>query len=569
MSLLVSGVLFGAAPSVLDTDGFMRLTRVTELRLGAVGWWDGFAYRSNAPFGHSMHWTRPLDVLLLMLALPLETVAAPATALRYAAFVIGPLGLGLLAASTTWAFLPLLGKVGALVAGLGVAIQPALLAYGSVGRVDHHSLIFIAAAVLVGLSLRLVDRPTETRLAVSAGVVAGLGLWVSTEFLLPTAVVLLAFCVAWVIGGEPAPRAMQRLCAAWVVTVLVALMIERAPDLRSQDLDRISLVHFVVAVLAFAFWRMLPLVALAKLGRFGQALGAGAVAGLLLWFAVPSFVAGPFGDVPPELWGAWLSKVAELQPIWPFADNPTRAVYLLAGPLIGLLLVLAAVRTDAARRGRWVILAVALVGFIVMGTVQTRFVAYAQMLASVGWGWLAATLVARVGSTRSVKTSLRRVGAMLVGVAGFLVPVVAVTLLPAEASQPGVAESCELRDLVGVIDSRGDAPIVLAHVDWGPEILYRTDAQVLAAPYHRNVGGILDARAFLSGSVEHAARIAEERGVDLVAVCLERDAAYLGDDRSPGDLLSAIATGEEPAWLSLISASGGLKVYEVDRDLTP
>jgi hypothetical protein len=566
VSLLVSGVLTGADARIVDTDGFMRMSRIAELQSGDSGWWDSVASRSNAPFGHSMHWTRPLDALVLVMALPLQLFFDSERALRSAGLMVGPLVFASVAGTMAWAAFPLVGRVGAVVAGLGVALQPTLLAYGSVGRVDHHGLIFLTTAALLGLGVRLAQHPSTTR-AAAAGMVAAAGVWVSTELLLPIALFLMVFLVAWVVAGVPTAGVLRTFALWWAGGSVLALVVERAPDmLSSRDLDRVSAVHLLVAVLAATFW---TLVGVATTKRWQPrallATGAGAVTAAVLWLVVPSFVAGPFGDVPPALWDAWLSRVAELQPLWPFGANLARTVYLLTAPVIGVALAWRAGILDRPHRMVWWGLAAVIAGLVVLGVAQARFTAFSQLLATIAWGWLAATLVARVVDRRGLGGSLLRVGSMVAGVAGFLIPVILLALLSDTGPKSGAVADCDLDDVVVFLNDFGGKPVVLTHIDWGPEILYRTDASVLASPYHRNVGGILDARRFLASPPEEARVIADARSVSVVAVCPDRDAAYLGDDREAGDMLELVASGRPPEWLVSLPADSDLLVFTIAR----
>ncbi len=61
-------------------DGYMRLVRVEAL-YETGDWYDGVVHRSNAPYGESLHWTRPFDVVLLAGAAPLAPVVGFKTAL--------------------------------------------------------------------------------------------------------------------------------------------------------------------------------------------------------------------------------------------------------------------------------------------------------------------------------------------------------------------------------------------------------------------------------------------------------------------------------------------------------
>jgi hypothetical protein len=553
--------------SIVDTDGFMRINRILELRTGEVGWWDGFEYRSNAPFGHSMHWTRPLDVLVIVLAALAQPFGDTPSAVEVAALFVGPIIFAAVAAATAWASLPLVGRAGALVAGLGVVLQPALQSYGAVGRVDHHSLIFLCTALLLGLAVRFVLRGSRTVWSSLAGAVAGLGLWVSTEFLLPLGLLLLATAVAWVVAEKPGIQTMRRFSLWLWLSTITALLVERLPDaFSSRDLDRISLVHVVVTTLAGLFWILAGVMrGRSQIQRTAGGLTAAGALGLLLWLMVPSFVAGPFGDVPPALWEAWLGRVAELQPLWPFGENPFRTLYLLGAPVPALGLALVAARRERASAGIWWAIAGALLAVTLLGMYQARFTAFAQLLATLPWAWLASRLIDRIGDSRAPRAQLSRIGAMLVGTAGFLMPVLLAALfITGPIPSAGPIEECSNDELVAVVQRVGGQPAVLTHVDVGPELLYRTDARVIATPYHRNVDGILAARDFLSGDVESARLIASERRLDLVAVCPGRDAAYLGDRRSPTSLFDLLVAGEAPPWLRPIAFDTDLLIFAVD-----
>ena len=47
-----------------DSNSYMRLVRVRNLIEGG-DWHDHTIARANAPHGHTLHWSRPLDALLL------------------------------------------------------------------------------------------------------------------------------------------------------------------------------------------------------------------------------------------------------------------------------------------------------------------------------------------------------------------------------------------------------------------------------------------------------------------------------------------------------------------------
>jgi hypothetical protein len=158
----------------------------------------------------------------------------------------------------------------------------------------------------------------------------------------------------------------------------------------------------------------------------------------------PSFLAGPFGDVPAELWRDWLSGVVELHPLWPIGADPARTGYFLGAALLGAPIALwAALRSEAHDRPSWWFVAGSLVVTVVLGLMQLRLSAFAQILATFPWAWATGRVLARVGEGRRLGLSIARVGAMIVGVAGFLAPVLLVLLIPSATTAPsGPAEEC-------------------------------------------------------------------------------------------------------------------------------
>ena len=129
---LVRGALRG-------TDGYMRLVRVEALWQEG-DWYNTVLRRSNTPYGERQHWTRPLDVLLIAGAAPLEPLLGRRQALYWWGVAISPLLHVLTLLAFVWALWPLLGA-GTAYGALLFVPQPAMLAYYAAGRPDHHGLI--------------------------------------------------------------------------------------------------------------------------------------------------------------------------------------------------------------------------------------------------------------------------------------------------------------------------------------------------------------------------------------------------------------------------------------------
>ena len=138
-----------------DPDDIMRLVQVRDLIAGQ-GWFDLTQYRVDAANGGvAMHWSRLVDIpLVLVIAVLTPFVGAGAA--ETAALIIVPLiTLGivmLLAARIAWR---LLGDEEATLTSLVVALSiPALFQLGPL-RVDHHGWQIVCALVAVnGLMAR-------------------------------------------------------------------------------------------------------------------------------------------------------------------------------------------------------------------------------------------------------------------------------------------------------------------------------------------------------------------------------------------------------------------------------
>jgi len=80
---IMGGVLFG-------TDGYTRLNRVQFIyEQGA--WNDSIYPRSNAPYGESIHWIKPMELILLAGGIGLSVFVPFSTGLHVWGVIISPL----------------------------------------------------------------------------------------------------------------------------------------------------------------------------------------------------------------------------------------------------------------------------------------------------------------------------------------------------------------------------------------------------------------------------------------------------------------------------------------------
>ena len=273
--------------------------------------------------------------------------------------------LALCLIALAWAATPLLDRDARLFACLALLIQPTVVAYSSLGRPDHHSLLLLLFILFTGLVLRLLDGASELRLALAAGAVAALALWISPEALAFIAPGLAALGLGWLLGQGSLARHQRNLLASATVCLALALAIERGPDaLGAIENDRLSLVHVALFALLGLFWTVVPFrrdrthsafwqKRAARLGERPQlprhrrsapsghwpsmvlrallaGAGAAALAGLMLTM-FPALQAGPLGEVDPLYRQLRLERIVEIQPLVALDAFGARALGEAAG----------------------------------------------------------------------------------------------------------------------------------------------------------------------------------------------------------------------------------------------
>ncbi len=521
---------------LIDTDSYTRLVRVRELALSGDWFSDRFP-DSNAPYGDTMHWTRPLDVVLLALALPLRAVVDFDQALNIAGLAVSPLFHALAAIALLWAARPLLAAEARFYAAVIFLFQPSALSYGWVGRADHHSLLLFLSIVMLGFALRaMLPAPYGRRGWVVAGGLAALGLWISIEFLATIGVLLAA--LAWRGALNDATDAAPAVVTggSFAVGTIVALLVERGPGALATEYDRLSWVHALTAILIFAVFAVYAGFADLR-SRFRRCLALAGLAGLalaVLALIAPRLFAGPFAAVDPRLMRLFVARVAEMQPLVDFAT--WRASSRSAGVLLPLVagFVIAVRQSQAGGRKdapAWLLIAGGLLLFGTLTVLQQRWGGYGEALAAVSLASLAAALAAAV--ERRLASVLRLLAPAAVLIAFGLAPVLTIYLGARLFAQPAGASpafACPVAELAPTLRrltaERGRTVTIFAELSLGPEIVYRTGQHVVGTPYHRNTAGVVDTVAIeTTADAAQVRDILFKRRVDYVLLCAGSPAA--------------------------------------------
>ncbi len=526
----------------LDSDGYTRLLRVQQL-LAGEGWFQTRLVHSNWPWGDPNHWTRPLDVLIVGLALPVTPLLGSAGALTLAGSLVSPLLHLAACIAMFWAVAPVASREARVFAMPALLAQPGALAYGTLGRADHHMLLVLLTLVAIGAWIRVLRAPQEVRPTLVAGVACGSALWVSPEGLLPIGLVFGAAGASWLVRGEGIAAAALRFTGALAATVALAIVVERPPaEWFAAEYDRISVAQITMCALAAAFWvgaHLLDRRGAPRRLRTGFVAGAAPLLVLLLHGLHPGYYQGPGAHIHPELDALIMPYIEELQPLfgWGLAALSDVLVQLGGALIAGPLVIVAWKRTrEPGRADGFLLILAALCVFVVLAGLQRRFLGYAGI--GIALGLVPAIDMLFKSAQRipeGVKRRLVRIGGLAGLLAGPLLVGGLLGLAPgaqaANLQDEGVA--CSVPAAAGLLaDPSGfgsHARTVAVHINMGPEIAWRTGHRIVSGPYHRSHHGMLDLVETFTTPDEAVWRgHLQSREVEVVLLCPSTDAGFLG-----------------------------------------
>jgi len=555
--------------SFADGDSYLRLLRVERLfETGA--WFDVTIPGANAPFGFELHWTRPLDILMLLVAVPLIPFMSAHDAIYIAGVWISPVLHLALAGSMIWALRPVLGGIGSAVAAGLTATQIAWLSFAIVGRADHHMLFALAAVIALGFVLRA-QVHGERRLGTGLGFSLAGGLWVGPEFLVFIAFVLGWTGLLWLKGRDGATRLNGRASAALAIGTGIALLIERGGAIAVVEYDRLSAFHFVMVFVIFGFWAVLDAAERRiRTSTSMRLLWAGAGVAVLAAVSVrffPGVLDYPFPGVDP----AFLRIQAMISDYQGIATPDRFLIYLGAAVPAAPWLAYRLLR--GPQRIAWMVIALGFVVYLGFAMNWTRWILYAAVFMTVP---LADLIVTADGWAHRRFGSPLRVFVKLAIVAGLIFGPAALGFsLRGDVEPDGkAAEECPVDRLSAWIraEPRVDPDtVIVAAPNFGPEILYRTGRGVVATLSHRNDSGVLDVYRLMTGTSDAALKdMAAKRNLGVIVICPDSGAeSFIRRDAVEHSLQNRLLSGNLPEGVSEaalpLPIADAFRVFLIDR----
>jgi hypothetical protein len=556
-----------AAGGLLDNDAYLRLIRIEEL--WASGDWYGIVTQKlGAPDGLSLHWTRPLDLLILLPALAVSWFGVPLhDAIYWVGVAIAPLLQTLTCLAVAWAAKPVFPQHGAWrLAALMLLLNGAALSYSLAGRPDHHPLSLVLIALMLGYAIRAMLAPERARPAYIAGAMAGAGVWVTPESLLITAPILIALGLLWFAAQEP--RAWSRIGIRFglgmALVLVIAIGLEQPPQAWLQaEYDKVSILHLALALAVAIDFRLAAAITWRGWRRAAGAFVIVLSTLLLLNFLFPYFYLGPLGNIDDASAKLFMAEVTEMRPMWPVDKASTMWFFSMAGNALaaipaGFYFLWKTRRTPLAPVH--LMLAITFTVALLAAMMHTRLaVPMAVVGAILGCG-LFVLICDRVAGRHRLVVLVNRLagyaivilGLQLVGMLSYKADMDAVAAGGAKATLacdtlPLAAWLNANRPVTGPVTS---APIILTDsIDSPPPLAYLTGYRFVGGPYHRGNADVADMLSVMTATDDGAAgAIIARRQVSLVLICLGQIPQAIGAS-APDSLYHRLASDTAPAWL--------------------
>lgn len=561
------------AGSLNDPDSYMRLLRIEQgIRAGHLV---VSVARDDSGAGVYVEWSRMLDILLWLMALPLAPFLGWHKALYAAGVALGPLGVGFLGVTLAWAVEPFSARRYLWTAAVAAALLPGFATCAIAGVVHYHILLLAMIALTAGCVARAWR--DDRWYGFLAGLSGGFAIWLTPEtmpFILAAyAALLLRWC-------QTSNGYVLLTTAAGCFDVLGLAFFIDPPGAGYGDpaVDRLSFVYVTMALLLLAGTLVLARLQ-TRLGRARAATGVVLLGGLMVgWMvAFPRVVMGPYGILPPAEARAFFGAISEQQPL----HGQALVVFLFPG----FCAVLYAIwRGLAGRRVDFdaMVAGPALLGLMPRQSLLWFYIAFcgavtlllgAKFLLFAGFSALfgAAMLpvvmsqVSSVWAEAPLRASLGRISAL--GLV-LVVPILAALTIPVQQAVAGplglAYPSCSLRHIAPLL-APAAGQIVLAGPEDAPELLYRTQVETVGSLYHHGIAGYLRDRAAwraVPGLTEPPEMQATSAG--WVLFCPRPGRYALVQDLPKDTLWDALEAGTLPPWLHAAGNNAdGWRLYKI------
>ena len=535
-----------------DPDDFLRLQQIRDF-LAGQSWFDLTQYRLGAPVGLPMHWSRLVDMPVLLFLVPLKPLIGQHLA-EVVAVIAAPL-LTLLALMVAIAMIvrrlidPNTATV--ILACLLALSAPAVFLQVHPARIDHHGWQIVFAALAVAALLQRDPR----RSGIGAGIALALYLNISIEgapFVVATIGIV---ALLWAFDRESGLRLTGALWSLAAMTLLATLITAPGYRWHEQMCDAVMPSHIAaltIASITAAFAVRLGSARAAPM-RIALLSGAAAVTLAVFGFMTPQCLGSPFGQMDPLVGSFWYDNVVEGMPVW--RQDPIAGASMVAFPLVGLVgTILASWRAETPEmRRRWAIMVALALATLVTGTLVRRSAGVAHVVAVPGALFLIG-LILRHASTRLTPLARFMASALVVFGLSPVMPIIAaaaVTPLPSPNGHHIQSTDC-------------DRLCALQKIDLGPIVIATTPHSVYGSGYHRLVIPLRETILFFHQPPDHSEAFMRAHGFRHILVSPGSQETQLFLKRAPHGMMAHLIDGPLPDWLVEVPlGSADLRLYRL------
>jgi len=423
----------------------------------------------------------------------------------------------------------------------------------------------------------MISRPFNIRLCYVAGAVSALSMWINVESMVPVGITVGMLGLLWLWeNGDFLKKSLHYILSLFVVTGL-NLILERAwHNLLAVEYDRLSIVHFSVFGFITVSW-----IVLFVLNRYTQLLHRRAnrflsipvgvaVLALVIFVLFPKFYQGPFADIDPRIAGLWLGNVAEMQPLLAGSRHLAVSVQLIGSVIISIafFIYLLFGSAQSEKLKCWFYIFFTVTVFTFLALVMYRWSYYAQAVVVIP---MAELMNRTLAGCRHYKNKFLMVGRNILIKMTFIIGLLSlgiavdITLGSNTGTHPRIS-------MIPICEYLNEADIwkeqelrILTHIDFGEEILYRTQHEVIGTPTatgtsHRNGQGILDTFDIMMAETdEKALQLVQKRGIDLILICPEYSESKLySSPENITNFYQRLVQNITPLWLHKVELPSDL-----------
>lgn len=363
-----------------DTDSYTRALRVVDWLSENFQWSEKIFPWSNPPHGFNLHFTRCIDIIWLIFALPFIPFMALKEAVFYAGFFISPLFLiltMLILVKYYREILPpmhnqktcfLLSVLCTLF--LLIKLDDIFYAY----RPDHHALMsFIFTANIVAL-LQGYRAHKIWHFAI-IGVLTGVGIWASSaiEGFIIAGSSIAVLCLDWLLRKRDFSDVVFYSLGLFIATTFCYLIDPPLGGYAITDINRLSVIHAVLTAFIFLAFTTLSRLKLQNFfARFSSLLIA-AITTLIFMFILfgTKRLLAPIYD--EKVLQYFVPLIDEMKPAWKFS-------YLIPSYIICIIEIIALLKFSKLKLHYMIDLAIIISIFGTLSLFIVRFYLYFLVL---------------------------------------------------------------------------------------------------------------------------------------------------------------------------------------------